>query len=288
MAGKCFCWPALLLICGAAAGQSDTVLRDVTPERLEKFLSEQKVEVKKSSVKNEDIHYFTFQRGKFEVRLTSFGGKDLMLDSTFKPLPLDGINRWNVSAKFSRASWQKDAKGEPYSVLEYNLDLRGGITPEALKHYLSRFDEELKNYDIYVSGPAPDTKIITSVADERLEKVLKDLNVTFQKKPLSGGGSMFEFEVDAQPVRLQSYDGKELRLAARFPTISLENANSYNLSRKFIRAVNYKKDATELTVLETCMDCEPGVNEGMLRHFVVSFADDVRHFADYVQKRKGN
>ena len=73
------------------------------------------------------------------------------------PLPLDGINRWNVSAKFSRVSWQKDAKGEPYSALEYNLDLRGGVTREALQHYLARFDEELKNFDIYASGPAPDT-----------------------------------------------------------------------------------------------------------------------------------
>jgi hypothetical protein len=279
MAGTC-----LALALFTLGAQGEAVIPTLTPERLEKFLAEQKLDFKKSSVKNEDVHYYTFLRGKFEVRLTSFGTQDLMLDCTFKPLPLDGINRWNVSAKFSRASWQKDPKGEPYSVLEYNLDCRGGVTPKALENYLARFDEELKNFDIYTSGPTPDPVIVTSVTDQKLEKVLKDLSVPFQKKELKGA-SVFEFDVGGEQVRLQSFEGKELRLAARGRTLGLADINQYNLSRKFIRAVNYKKDGMDITVLETCLDCEPGVNEGMLRHFVVSFADDVRHFAEYAQKK---
>src|SRR5581483_6971372 len=152
---------ALWLAPGQGRAQDDTVLRNPTPERLEKFLQAEKVEYKKSAVPKEDVYYFTFTRGKFEVRLTSFGGKDLMLDCMFKALTLDKINRWNVDAKFSRASLHKDANDVPYSVLEYNLDLSGGVTADALKQYVARFEEELKNYDTYVSVPAPDSKILT-------------------------------------------------------------------------------------------------------------------------------
>jgi len=277
-------WLALtLLLAPAAAGaQDDTVLRAITPERLEKFLKEQKVEYQRSSVPKEDVHVFTFQRGKFEVHLTSFGARDLMLDCSFKPLNLEAINRWNIDAKFSRASLQKGAKGEPISVLEYNLDLSGGITADALKSFLTRFDEEMKNYDLYLAGP-PDTKILMTLPDETLEKILAKLSVKFEKKA-SGGGTVFEFEVDGQPVRLQNYGGKDLRLAARYAGMSLEDVNEYNLNRKFVRAVNYKKDGKDITVLETTMDCEPGVTEGMIRHFILAFGEDVRHFADYAKK----
>jgi hypothetical protein len=279
-------WACLALLLGAGQGfaQEDPVLRTPTPERLEKFLQNEMLEIKKGTVPKEDVHFFTFKRGKFEVRLTSFGAKDLMLDCTFKPLPLDKINRWNISAKFSRASLQQDAKGEPYSILEYNLDLSGGVTVEALRHYLARFDQELKNYDIYVSG-APDEKILNLLTDERLEKILKALNIAFQKKT-TNGGTTYEFELDGHKLRLQSYGGKDLRLAAKFAPLPLEVVNEYNLNRKFIRAVNYKKDDMELTALESNLDCEPGITEGMVRHFVMSFAEDVRHFTDFIHKRQ--
>ncbi len=274
-----------LLLAGGPGRAQDEVVRALPPERIEKFLQGEKLEYKKSAIPKEDVYYFTFQRGKFEVRLTSFGGKDLMLDCMFKPLALDKINHWNINTKFSRASVQNDAKGESYSVLEYNLDLVGGITLDALRQYLTRFDEELKNYDTYSSGPLPDTKIISLASDDRLEKVLKDLNLKYQKQP-GTGSTLFDFELDSKPVRLQSFSGKDLRLAARFPALSLEDINTYNLNRKFIRAINYKKDDAVLTALEAHMDCEPGVNEAMLRHFILSFAEDVRHFANFVQKHK--
>jgi hypothetical protein len=281
---KTFVYGSMMLLLAPVLSQAqDEVIRNVTQERLAKFLQGEKIEFKHSAVPKEDVNVFTFMRGKFEVHLTSFAGKDLMLDCSFKPLPLEGVNRWNLDAKFSRASLQKDAKGEPFTVLEYNLDLSGGVTVDALRSYLAHFDQELSNYNIYLAGP-PDNKLYSVLPDDKVEQILKNLNLAAQKKS-SGGSTLFEFELSKHPVRLQSYGGKDLRLAAKFPSIRLEDVNNYNLNRKFIRAVNYKKDDAEITVLEINLDCEPGVTEGMVRHFILSFGEDIRHFGDYVQEK---
>jgi hypothetical protein len=277
---------ALLVAPNSGFGQDEQVVRNLTPEKLEKFLQGQKLQFKKEAVPKEDIFYFTFTRGKFEVRLTSFAGKDLMLDCMFKAMTLDKINRWNIDAKFSRVSLHKDANNVPYSVLEYNLDLSGGVTLDALKQYLVRYDEELKNFDTYVSIPPPDSKIVSVLSDEKLEKVLKDMTITFAKKGSTGGTTTYDIELAGQKVRLQNFSGKDLMMAARFRAIGLEDVNNYNLNRKFIRAVTYKKDDKAMTALEANFDCEPGINESMVRHFISAFGEDVQHFADYVEKAK--
>ena len=69
-----------------------------------------------------------------------------------------------------------------------------------------------------------------------------------------------------------------------FKKISLEDSNRYNLSRKFVRVVNYKDKDVEYTALECNLDCEGGVTEGMIRHWILSFGEDARHFSDYTKK----
>ena len=65
---------------------------------------------------------------------------------------------------------------------------------------------------------------------------------------------------------------------------ALEDINRYNLNRKFVRVVNFQGKDTEYTALEINFDCEAGVTDAMVRHWIVSFGEDARHFADYAKK----
>src|ERR1700733_4388034 len=95
---------------------------------------------------------------------------------------------------------------------------------------------------------------------------------------------MFDFELSQQKLRLYNFDGKDLMMDVHFHKISLEDVNKYNLSKKFIRVVNYKAKDTEYTAVEINFDCEAGVTEGMVRQWILSFADDAAAFAEHAKK----
>ncbi len=281
-------WLAALLVFLAIANSAlsqDAVLKEVSPEQLEKILGDLKFEAKKSFSKKKDEAYFDFMHGAYRARLTSYDGKDLMLDSVFPAVSMEKANTWNTKAKFSRVSIQKEG-GNFFSILEFNFDVSGGVTANAAKQFVVRFGDELKEFDSYVGSGGLDEKILAAVTNDKLGSILKTMGIAFQMKddPKGTGVTAFDFELGIQKLRLYNFNGKELLIDAHFKAIPLEQTNQYNLSRKFIRAVNYKVEAQAYTALEGCFDCEAGVTEGMLRQFLASFGDEVKQFSDFVQK----
>jgi hypothetical protein len=278
-----------LTLLGRAAAQEDaTVYRALKADQIERMLKTFKIEYKKGTPDTHGIDFFDLNRGGFKVRLTSFDGKDLMVDSMFKPIPVERVNEWNKTAKFSRASLQKDPKGE-FVALEYNLDVLGGITAGTVRQMIVQFDQELKNFDNFISGGAPlDQKVLAGGApDAAIENVLTTLGTKFAKKRAGDGPTTFDFELHGFKLRLYNFGGKDLMIDAVFRKLDLERVNKYNLDRKFIRAVAYEnRGGKDYTALESCLDCTPGVTEEMNRHYVVAFGDDVRDFANYVQNMK--
>lgn len=274
----------IVLFAAGAGAQDDKVFKSLTPEATEKILQDMKVAFKKTSSKKGDEHYYDFTRDNFRIRLTWFSAQEFMLDCVFRGIPLDRVNQWNTSTRVSRANWHKDASGE-LSILEYGLDISGGATAGTLKQFVARFDDELKKYDKFVLGAGGnDENILAEVTNEKLENILKTQGINYQRKVNSAGVVMFDFELAGQKLRMYNFGGKDLMIDAHFKKISYEDANKYNLNRKFVRVVNYKGKDVEYTALENNLDCEAGITEGMVRNWIVSFSEDARHFADFTKK----
>jgi hypothetical protein len=273
---------ALMALSGAYA-QDDKIFRSVTPEAAEKLLQDLKVDFKKTTSKKGDEHYFDFQRENYRVRLTLFSPQELMLDCVFRGMPLERVNQWNTSTRFTRANWHKDNNGD-LTILEYGLDLSGGVTASTFKQFLMRFDDELRKYEKFAVGSPPDEVIVANVTNDKLENILKTQGIKYQVKRNQSGIDMFDFELNGHKLRMYNFSGKDLMIDAHFRKITYEEANRYNLNRKFVRVVNYKGKDAEYTALEANLDCEAGVTEGMIRNFIVSFGDDARHFAEFTKK----
>ena len=190
----------------------------------------------------------------------------------------------NVFGPAQPYDWHKDASGE-LSILEYGLDISGGATAGTFKQFIVRFDDELKKYDKFIlGGPGGEDIFLAEVTNEKLENIFKTQGINFQRKVNNAGVVMFDFELNGQKLRMYNFGGKDLMIDAHFRKISLEDANRYNLNRKFVRAVNYKGKDVEYTALENNLDCEVGVTEGMIRNWINSFGDDARHFSEFCKK----
>ncbi|MBI3824105.1 MAG: hypothetical protein HY289_15665 [Planctomycetes bacterium] len=269
--------------------QDDKVFRALTPEAAEKILRDLKIEFVKSSAKKGDEHYYDFKRDAYKVRLTWFSPTELMLDCVFRGMPIDKVNGWNATTRVSRASHHKDGNTE-LTILEYGLDISGGATEGTIKQFVLRYDEELRKYEKLLGGAAPgpvavnEDAILAEVATDKIEGILKSQKITFTKKVNNAGVAMLDFEMNGHNVRLYNFNGKDLMIDAHFKKLALDDANGYNLSRKFVRVVNYKGKDVEYTALECNLDCEAGVSEGMIRHWINTFGEDVRHFAEYTKK----
>src|SRR5262245_53514962 len=165
----------LALNAGPAHAQQEKVIRQLSADQIESMLKDFKIDYKKLDAKSEpaDTFYYDFERKGFKIRLHCFGGKDIMLDAVFDEFPLDKLNGWNKRAKFSRATQHVDKKG-PFTALEANLDLIGGVTQGTIEQFFKTFDEELAGFNNYIKGgsaqpAAKDEKIFTKVSDETLE-----------------------------------------------------------------------------------------------------------------------
>jgi hypothetical protein len=267
----------------------DRVFRSLAPEQLEEFLASQRIEFKKSAApKSPGTSYYDFKRGTFNLRLTDYNGKDLMLDNQFnRDLPLAKVNEWNQKAKFSRVSRHQDKAGV-FLMLEYNLDLTGGVTRDTLRRFLAQFDQECSGFERFLSSAAvaPPTveKVYLPVTDAVLEQVLLGLKIEFKKSPTADGDTAYDFHVDGIALRLYNYRGKDLMIDAVFRKIGLDAINKYNVDRKFVRAVNYST-GNERSALEANLDCAAGVTEEMIRYFITIFVPEAQQFAKYVGER---
>lgn len=283
---------ALLPVRAVAQAEAQTdadqrVYRSVSPDQLEDFLRSQRLEFKKNANAGmAGVFYYDFKRGNHGVRLTYYNGKDLMLDNQLnRNVPLEKLNEWNKKAKFSRASLHQDKQG-PFVMLEYNLDLTGGVTLGTLRQFLGQFAQECTAFDGFVAATAAPTmeKIYVPVTDAVLEQVLDGLKVVYKKNATAKGITLYDFNVDGYALRLYNYGGKDLMIDAVFRKIGLEAINQYNIDRKFVRAVYYAT-GNERTALESNLDCGAGVSEEMIRYFITVFVPEVKHFAKYVAKQ---
>jgi hypothetical protein len=275
----------------------DRVYRFLTTDQLEDFLSSYQIQFKKTeNFTLRGVYYYDFKRDNFNVRLTYFDGKDLMIDNMFsKAVSLDKVNEWNKKAKFSRASSHKDNVGE-FVMLEYNLDVLGGITKGTIRQMITQFDQECKNFERFLGtggavnpNPPPvvggNEKVLKPVTTATLEQILKNLNVQFQRRNDANNTTMYDFDMDGVKLRLYTYNGQDLMIDAVFRKVNLAALNKYNVDRKFVRAVAYNNMGNEYTSLEANLDCMAGVTEGMIRHFITAFVQDAKHFSNYLNNQ---
>src|SRR5262249_33692584 len=162
-----------------------------------------------------------FQRGGYNVRLYWYGGKDLMVGVVFAKLTLPEVNAWNVRAQFSRACLYRDAEGE-YTAPESNLHLLRGVTQETGKQFLTRLDNEVKEFAKFAGGSSSDEAIYTNVTSDKLEAILKDLKIDYKKVETKGGIVAYDYESNNHKLRLANFGGDDLMIDAHFKKLKLE------------------------------------------------------------------
>jgi primary-amine oxidase len=150
---------ALLLFPGHGLGQDQKIVTTVSPATLEAIFGDLSIRYDKKpqqgpggQVVQGNYLYFFKQNGRTLILFT-YGGKELMLQHRLAKLPLEKVNAWNIAAHFSRAYTRPDRPGQPgLSVIEWNLDCRGGVTSNSIKQFIHRFGEELTLFEKFV-GP---------------------------------------------------------------------------------------------------------------------------------------
>ena len=125
----------------------EQVFSPVTDEKLEGILKSMSFEFTKKEGKSATLFEFEFENRKF--RLTNFGGKDIMLDTMFKKIPLEDVNGYNLQKKFIRVV-SYDGRGEGHTSLEANLDCEVGTTDGILRYFILGFTEDAKTFGKYV------------------------------------------------------------------------------------------------------------------------------------------
>jgi hypothetical protein len=280
---------ALVLSSGIVHAQQEKVFPALTPEQLETALKGWKIEFKKITDKKANTFFYDYQTKNFNLRLYYLDGKQLLLDTLFGALPLEKVNEWNLSGKFSRAGSGKDDKGGTYTMVESRLSLKGGVTERAIKEYLASFIEELDQFETFLRAAAPrkdtpkEEKAFKEIAAERVERILDELKIKYVKVPLTSGQTAYEYQSKDTKIALTSW-GKDMMLTAKFPKVPLDKVNQYNLDRKFIRAVAYSTKKSEYTSLEVNLSFAGGVTDSIVRNFISVFEEDVEAFAAYLRK----
>jgi hypothetical protein len=140
---------ALVLAPAAVEGQKVKVFRILSNEHLEKILKEAEIDFKKVPAKEEGVTFYDYERGSYKLRLHSYAGRDLWLESIFPMAPPETLNRWNQRTKFSRAVLVKEDEGDSTS-LEVQLDCTGGVTDGMLLRFLRRFDGEVQAFAKFI------------------------------------------------------------------------------------------------------------------------------------------
>ena len=263
----------------------DEVIRSLSVEQVEKLFTARKLAFKKNDADPKGNMVFDFKRSGFAMAFYLYtGGKDIMLDALLPPMPLEAINQWNVSAKFSRACLRREGP-QLVAVLEANLDLQGGVTMEAVGRLFDNFETDVKAFAAHGSRGFKEEPLLDMVSDAQLEKILSKLGLKFTKNA-DKDMTTFDYEMQGRKVKLSSVGGKELFLDAGFPAIPLEKVNRYNLSKKFIRVVNLKTEGTAFTSLQSALDLTGGVTETIVGHFLGSFEVEIDDFANFTKKLK--
>jgi hypothetical protein len=277
---------ALALLPASAPAQE--VFKEVSAQRLEEILNGLNLEFTKGDV-GKGVTFFEFKTKtrKAPVQLLSFDGKDLMIQSELGRADLETLNKHNSAAKFSRARTGKLKNGSEIVLLESNLDLRGGVTEDTIKHFINNFDEELSLWARTSAPVVTEEETFKTVTPQKLEQILKDLKIAFNKAAPEAGVVTYVFVRNKHPIQLSSFGGEDLMIDRHWVgKADLAKVNDWNAKRFFVRAVAYAamKGKPATVALESNLDCSAGVSESIIRNFINAFDEEVRRFDEYLKK----
>jgi len=145
------CLAALALgVPGGAQEKKESVPRSASGELVEKVLADLNIHYQKTTGKVPNTYFYKFDRNNYKIQLGNHAGQFLSLTAAFAKAPLEQINAWNVRAKFSRAVLNRE--GERASALvETQLDCEGGVTGDVIRQFITRFDNDVKEFDRFLS-----------------------------------------------------------------------------------------------------------------------------------------
>jgi hypothetical protein len=125
-----------------------------------------------------------------------------------------------------------------------------------------------------------------SVSSEKLEAILKDLNISYQKNPGKKEGIYsYDFERKGTKIRLFNYNGDDLWIETDYSEkATLEDVNRWNMRAKYSRAVLVKDGRNASISLESQIDCTIGITDGMVRQFVERFDAEIQSFFNFMKK----
>lgn len=129
---------------------ANEVYTSLSSERLERLLNGMKVAYKKSEAQAKGTFLYDFKKGTYDIRLTSFEGRDLMIDVVFPDMALEKVNKYNSDRKFVRVVRYRNANDANYVSLEANLDCVGGVTDNIVRWFIQAFDEEVQSFAKYL------------------------------------------------------------------------------------------------------------------------------------------
>jgi Putative bacterial sensory transduction regulator len=144
-------------------------------------------------------------------------------------------------------------------------------------------------FNFLTAAPVPaqtKDKVQRSVSSARLEGILKDMNIKYEKTAGKEEGIHFyDFERNTFRIRLHNYQGKDLWIDVRFnDQMTLKEINEWNIRAKFSRAVLIKEGDKQSTSLEAQIDCLGGITDGMIRQFILRFDGEIKSFVQFLTK----
>jgi hypothetical protein len=133
-------------------------------------------------------------------------------------------------------------------------------------------------------GSAQD--VFRRVTPEKLESLLKELNITFEKKAGKGEGVFYyDYVRNEFKIRLYNYNGKDLWVDAHFnDKMALEEINKWNIRAKFSRAVLIKNENKETVSLESQIDCLGGITDNIIKQYINRFDNELVEFRKFQTK----
>jgi Putative bacterial sensory transduction regulator len=270
---------------GMACAQE--VFKEISSTRLEDLLKGMEIEFSKGTGQK-GTTWYDYKSKNSKLRLWNFNGKDLMIDCFVAKVQWDVINKWNGSAKFSRARSHKDVTtGIESAVIEWNLDLAGGVTEETIKHFIRSFDLEVAGFSNALAPVMADEETFKNVTPDRVERVLRELNIDFTKSQdkRNSNWHYYDFERNNYKIRVTNFGGEDLMIDCVYGMAPLSKVNQWNTKRNFVRAVFYPSDNNNPhTTLEANLDCLGGTSDGIIRYFITSFDGEAKAFDEFLKK----
>jgi hypothetical protein len=274
----------IVLVALPAFAGAQEVFKEISSQRLEDLLRGMNIQYTKGTG-DKGVTWYDYKSKSMKLRLWNFSGKDLMVDIFLPKVEWDVINKWNGDAKFSRARINKSKDGKESTVIEWNLDLAGGVTEETIKHFILSFDVEVAKWANASTPAVSEEEVFKDVTPDRLEKVLNTLNINFKKTQGKGNNIfMYDFEREGFKLRVTNFSGVDLMIDGVFEAAPLAKVNQWNVKRSYIRAVLYPGNGKPYTALEANLDCVAGTSESIIRYFITSFDGEMTAFDDFLKK----